>query len=101
MYKKGKSIISSKEELGNYIEGFDVYNSSFLTKLLDPSLPRDFYQITRYEYRPDLIAKEIYGSSSYMAILMVQVGMGIENYKKGAYITILPRETVGKIISEM
>lgn len=101
MYKKGKAIVSSKEELGNYIEEFDVYNSSFLTKLLDPSLPRDPYQITRYEYRPDLIAEDIYGSSSYTAILMVQVGMGIENYTKGSYITVLSRETVGRIISEM
>ncbi len=101
MFRKGKTIIGNKEELGNYIEGFDVYSSSFLTQILDPSLPRDIYQISRYVYRPDLIARDIYGSESYMSILMIQVGMGLEAYKKGTYLRVLPKETIDRIISKL
>ena len=61
MYTRSKKIIGNKVELGNYIEGFDVYNSLFLRNLLDPSLARVEYKINNYELRPDLIAKEFYG----------------------------------------
>ena len=98
MFKRAKKIISNKLEMGNYIEGYDVYNSLFLKELLDPTITRIKYKITNFEYRPDLIAKDIYGSEDYMAIFLVQVEGGIDSLQKGNYLSVVPKEVVDAIL---
>lgn len=100
MYRKNKNIIYEKENLGNYIEGFDVYNSHLLLELSDPSIYRELYQITVYEYRPDLIAKDFYGSESYMAYILLQAGMNVENYTRGRWIKLIPKLKLDELIKE-
>ena len=89
MCAKESRIIGARENLSNYIEGEDVYNSLFLHIINDPTIERSLYQITVYEYRPDLIARDFYGSEDYLGILLVQVGINLEQYKKGTVLSLI------------
>ena len=101
MYRKKSKIVNTSENLGNYIEDFDVYNSLFLYKLSDQSLTRDDYMITVHEYRPDLIAQDYYGSASYMGIVLAQTKLTIEQFKKGTILKLLPKSVIEGIINSL
>lgn len=101
MYRKNNTIVGSKNELGNYIEGADIYNSALLSLIDDPNIPKSLYTITIYEYRPDLIAREFYGSEEYLGILVYQVGIGLENYVKGTVLKLIPKETIDLFIKNI
>lgn len=101
MYRKKSKIINTIENLGNYIDGFDVYNSLFLYRLNNQSLTRENYLITIHEYRPDLIARDYYGSTSYMGILLAQTKLTIDQFKKGVVLNLLPKSTIESIISSL
>jgi hypothetical protein len=57
--------------------------------------------ITRYEYRPDLIAKDIYGSTSYQGVLMAQCRISLNGYTRGTVLRIIPKSELDKIILNM
>lgn len=101
MYKKQQRIQSSETALSNYIDGVDAYNSYFLQRLSDQSFYREDYQITVYEFRPDLIAKDFYGSSDYMGILLAQTKLSLVDFRRGVVLSLLPKSTIDRIISEM
>jgi len=101
MYKKSNTIISNKENLANYIEGYDIYNSTLLVILNDPSISRVQYEITAYEYRPDLLAKDFYGSTSYMGLLILQASRGLETYKRGSILNLIPKNILDNILSNI
>lgn len=102
MFKSGNSSKSeSFEDLSQYIEGHDVFNSKLLRVLNDPSVTRVSYMITRYEYRPDLIAKDIYGSVNYCSLLMSQCRISIDGYVRGVVLRIIPKDYLDKIILNM
>lgn len=101
MYRKKSKIVHTIENLGNYIDGFDVYDSLFLSKLTNPLLKREDYLITVYEYRPDLIARDYYGSTSYMGILLAQTKLSVDQFKKGVILNLLPKSTIENIISSL
>ena len=101
MYRKKSKIVSNTENLGNYIEDFDIYNSLFLYKLSDQGLPREDYEITVYEFRPDLIARDYYGSTSYMGILLAQTKLTLTQFKKGLILHLLPKSIIDGIINTL
>lgn len=101
MYTKKDVIISNKENLSNYIDGIDVYNSSILVYLNNPIIERESYEITAYEYRPDLIAEDYYGSVSYAGLLMLQAARGLETYKQGAILKLIPKRILDNILSNI
>lgn len=101
MYTKNSSMISNKTELANYIDGYDVYNSSILIYLSNPRIERVNYLITAYEYRPDLIARDFYGDVSYQSLLMLQVGGALEGYKRGYTIQLIPKTTLDAILGNI
>lgn len=101
MYKKSGRIISNKFSLSNYIDGADVYNSELLLKLHNPNLRRDYYEISVYEYRPDLIAKDFYGSDTYTGLVIIQNGFGLENYTKGTVIELIYKTDIDKLIQSL
>lgn len=98
MYTKGNKIITSRENLCNYIEGKDIYNSKFLMMLQDPKLEKIVYEITTYSYRPDLIAQEVYGSVNYMGLVMLQVGCGLEYLKRGYKFYLVSPKSMSNIL---
>lgn len=98
MYTKAKKIIIDKENIGNYIEGFDVYNSLLLHKLQDQSIRRELYQI-KYDYRPDLVAIDYYGSDSYMALVIIQSKISQVENIRGNYIQLIPKDILDSIIN--
>jgi hypothetical protein len=98
MYTRNNKVSSSIEDIVNYIEDTDVYNSSLIEKLRDPGLPREEYEIKTFEYRPDLIAKEVYGSTGYEGLLMVQTGSTLENLKKGVTLMLIPKENLDSLL---
>lgn len=71
MYKSSKTITSSIWDLSNYIENFDTYNSRLVQELQRPDLTRELYEIKTFQYRPDLIAKEVYESENYMGLILL------------------------------
>lgn len=101
MYNKSNTIISNKENLANYIEGIDVYNSSLLEYLNNPNITRELYEITVYEYRPDLIAEDYYGSSSYVGLLTLQAAKGLESYKRGSILRLIPKNILDNLLSSL
>ena len=101
MYKKSGNILTNRLDLSNYVEGFDLYNSTLILKLTDSELPRENYIISNYEFRPDLIAKDIYGSTKYMGILLITQAAGLEAYTKGTVLSIIPKDVVDKIIGNI
>ena len=98
MYTKTNKVNSSLEDLTNYIDGSDVYNSKLVELLNDPSLPRDEYEIKTYEYRPDLIAREVYGSTGYEGLLMLQAGATLTNFRKGVTLMLIPKTNLDSLI---
>lgn len=101
MFNKKDVIISNKENLSNYIEGIDVYNASILVYLNNPNIEKESYEITAYEYRPDLIAEDYYGSASYAGLLMLQAARGLETYKRGSILKLIPKIVLDNILSNI
>lgn len=102
MFKYNKTNVTSKsEEVSRYVEGNDIFNSELLRALDDPSINRVRYMITRFEYRPDLIAKEIYGSDSYCSILMHQLRMSLGDYKRGMVVRVIPKSDIDRILKSI
>jgi hypothetical protein len=101
MYNKPTKYAYTREELANYIEGNDVYNSSFLSIISSNAYPRTTYIITEYEFRPDLIAKELYGSTTYEGILILQTGLPLEGFKKGTALSVLSKASLDSILNSL
>lgn len=101
MFKNSSKIINRVEDLSNYVSGIDVYNSALLDKLRDPGINRELYEITSFEYRPDLISEDYYGSPDYLGLLLIQGARGLEDYKKGEVLRLIPKSTLDNIISNL
>ena len=101
MYKRSTKIVVEGVNPKNYIEGFDVYIARLLDLLKDESIVKNDYKITTYEYRPDLIAKDIYGDEKYEGLLLLMCGMGLENYTKGAILHYIPIIKLTEILNSL
>jgi hypothetical protein len=98
MYSRAKIVSSGLEDIVNYISGSDVYNSKLIELLKDPGLEREEYEITTFEYRPDLIAQEVYGSTNYEGLLMIQTGTTLINYKRGETLMLIPKDSLDSLL---
>lgn len=98
MYTKPQRLISKIENLGNYVEGYDIYNSKFLSMILDPKLERINYTIQTSEYRPDLVAKRFYGDESYMGLVIVQSRKTLSEFKEGLTISLIPKNKLDELL---
>ena len=101
MYKRSNKINSNTIEPSNYVEGIDIYNSLLLRYLNDPDVTREDYLITNYQMRPDLIARDYYGDSSYEGLLMLQCPIPLEELKIGLVIRLIPKVTLDNILNLM
>ena len=98
MYSRAKIVSSGLEDIVNYISGSDVYNSKLIELLKDPGLEREEYEITTFEYRPDLIAQEVYGSTNYEGLLMIQTGTTLINYKRGETLMLITKDSLDSLL---
>ena len=98
MYSRAKIVSSGLEDIVNYISGSDVYNSKLIELLKDPGLEREEYEITTFEYRPDLIAQAVYGSANYEGLLMIQTGTTLINYKRGETLMLIPKDSLDSLL---
>ena len=98
MYTRANRVSSGIEDIVNYVDGTDVYNSKLIELLRDPGLPREEYEIKTYEYRPDLIAKEVYGSVDYEGLLMIQTGSTLTNLQKGVTLMLIPKANLDALL---
>lgn len=101
MFTKKQKLSSGLTGLDNYVNGIDVYDSMLLHLLSDPSYARETYEITAYEYRPDLIAKDFYGSVDYLGILMIQTKLTLEDYKRGVVLKLIPKQAVDILLKNI
>lgn len=98
MYTRDNKVSSSIEDLVNYISGYDVYNSKLIEQLRDPSISRVQYEIKTFEYRPDLIAQDFYGSTAYESLLMIQTGSTLTNFTKGTTLMLIPKTSLDSLL---
>ena len=91
MFKHTSKRNLDQRDLANYIESFDVYNA----RLMVP------YEIRTFEYRPDLIAKDIYGDTKYTGLFMLSCGVGLEGLRKGAVIQVIPKQVLDEVLSNL
>lgn len=102
MFKKAiNRNITTTDKLSNYINGSDVYSSELLYQLTNPDLERELFEVTTWEYRPDIIAKNFYGSTSYTDLVILQMKVGIEDLKKGLIIRLIPKSTLDNLINNL
>lgn len=101
MYSKENKIFSGLSKLENYIEGNDLYNSKLLYYLSDPNIQREDYEILTGQYRPDQIAKDYYNDSSYMGLLILQVGLPLSAYTVGKTLRLIPKDTLDSILGSL
>lgn len=101
MYTRANKVSSGIEDAVNYISGYDVYNSKLIERLRDPSLPREQYEVKVFEYRPDLIAQEVYGSTEYEALLMIQTGSTLTNFEKGVTLSLISKSSLDSLLRSL
>jgi hypothetical protein len=101
MFKHSSKRNLGQEEFARFIDGFDVYNARLLDSIRDAYNDRVPYEIRTFEYRPDLIAEDIYGSTKYTGLFMLSCGVGIEGLKKGATIQVIQKQVLDKILSDI
>lgn len=100
MYKKSKKSLNNID-LAIYIDGYDVYNSIILDLLKESEIERKTYVITTFEYRPDLIARDIYGDTKYASFLMLSCSLALEDLYKGATLNVITPEALNNIITSI
>lgn len=98
MYKRSTNTTTGRADLSNYVEGYDLYNSEITMKLRDLYPYRKTYKIKTKEYRPDLIAEELYGSTNFTGLLIMMNGSGLEAFGHGAVIEYIPGDYLSGII---
>lgn len=98
MFKKYNKIVENSNNLSNYINETDVYNSNILYTITNPNVEKVSYEITVHEYRPDLIAEQFYGSKDYMPYVLLSAGVRLEQLKKGSIIKLIPKSVLDDII---
>lgn len=101
MFIKQSEIKNSKVDLCNYISGIDIFNSLLLSKLMDTSIDRVDYEITTHQYRPDLIAKDFYGSVDFTGLVLLQARRGLETFTKGSIIQLIPPQILNTILENL
>ena len=89
MYTRPSRVYSDITGLEHYIEGADVYNSLLLFYLQDPDLETEEYTI-KTPYRPDLIAEEFYGDSSFEPYVTLQLKTPINELTRGRKFNLIP-----------
>ena len=101
MYKRASIIYSKNTSISDYIENNDTYNSKLLLDISDPSIEREEYIITVNKYRPDLIAEEFYGNSSYLDFIILQTGRRLEDFGEGEILYLIPKNVIDSLISNL
>ena len=101
MYKSNKSITSGIWNLINYIDGIDIYNAYLLQELQRPDLSREIYEIKNYQYRPDLIARDFYGSDNYSGLILLQTGLTLSNFKRGVVLSLISKGDLDNILRNL
>lgn len=99
MYTRERQLHGMPSDICNYIDDIDVYDSTLIADLINPSIIKIPYEITRFDYRPDLIAKDFYGSESYLPYVILQTGKDIEEFTKGSTIYLTPKSVIDEIIN--
>lgn len=97
MYTRDTKISTTEGTISPYVDGIDVYNSKLLYLLSDPTIERDSYEIVVYEYRPDLIAKDYYGSEEYLPYVILSTGLRLNQFKKGMVISLIKKDEITRI----
>lgn len=101
MYRR-KNLSVNKYGIENYIEGTDIYNSKFQNLLAsDPSAVRVPYKIEQYEFRPDLICKDFYGSLDYYGLFLLTCGVELEDLWLGNVIYLIPKGILNMFIASV
>lgn len=90
-----KNLSTDRKDISSYIDGADIYNSKLISILSNISdEDREEYLIKKYEYRPDLISKDFYGSDDYYGLFLLTSGATLEDYWKGNILHLIPKRLI-------
>lgn len=102
MYTRPSRISSGTPEVFDFIsEERGVYDSLLLYRLSDSLIPRENYEIKVSPFRPDLIAEDFYGSAEYLDLVVLQAAIGLQDYRVGTIISLIPKNVLDLIISNV
>ncbi len=101
MYTKENKVYTGLSRIENYIKDNDVYNSKLLHLLSDPSIEREDFLILKHQYRPDQIAQDYYGESSYEGLLLIQTSLPLSGYSEGTVLKLIPKDTLDSILNSI
>lgn len=97
MYNRSENVVKNNNAINNFIEGVDIYNSSLLYKL--NSVEKISYIIPEgFQYRPDLIAKELYGNERLQGYVLIQSGLSLDQLKQGTKLELANLNTLKSLI---
>lgn len=99
MYERSQQR-SATGDISSFVDGYDLFNSKLIT-ILGNVVDRLYYTITNYEYRPDLICKEIYGSEDYLTIFLMLSGMSTEDFTKGSTVPYINKNVLDSIMERI
>lgn len=101
MYRKSNSYSKVGVDISRFVntEGgiADIANSTLLSEL-DKCEVYQYYKVTKYEHRIDLIAKEIYGNSDYGWILLYLNRISIADIVRDLDIIYIPMDTLSSLL---
>ena len=101
MYRR-KTISVNKNGIENYIDDTDIYNSKLLNIIsADSSIERVPYKIEQFEYRPDLICEDFYGSIDYYGLFLLTCGAEIDDFQLGNILYLIPKGTLNTFIASV
>ena len=94
---KNKLTGESSKELTNYIQEMDIFNSKFLSEFMKLDIV-SVYEITRFEYRIDLISKDIYNTDEFMSLLLIFNSTNINELKLGTKLNLFSEVDLNRLI---
>lgn len=78
----------------------DIMNSEMLY-ILDQSIVRKEYTITKFEHRWDLICKDIYGSTDYVWVLQHVNKCSMRELIRGKVLQYIPLDTLTNLLAKI
>lgn len=101
MYNKNKSIIKvSTLEIGNFMEGTDIFNSKFIYLFRKLDVDRT-YKVNIRDFRLDLLSESIFQRSNYGELILLFNGLTISELKSDLLINVFKLEDLVNLVSKL
>lgn len=99
MYSRSKNITNNNSsDFSIFVEDTDYPNSELFYRLIRFN-EWEYYLITKYERRVDLISLDIYGDVSYYWVILFVNKIKVEDLRKGVTLKYIPLATLKTLMN--